>query len=84
MIPQPIPTTEEFRGHALCAVSIGLNQLQGYEYAASEHYRLAKLDEILWQMLLYRASLLQGLCGLERKQYGQWEYKKPEKENERN
>jgi len=82
MIPEPVPTTEEFRGHALCAVSMGISQLQGYEYATSEHYRLAKLDEILWQMLLYRASLLQGLNGYEKKQYGQWEYQKPEKKDD--
>jgi hypothetical protein len=82
MIPEPIPSTENFREHALMAVSIGLQQLQAYEYASDEHMRLVKLNEILWQMMLYRASLLQGLMGYEKKQYGQWEYKKPEKKDE--
>lgn len=82
MIPEPIPTTEGFRDHALIAVSIGFDQLREYEYATSEHLRLAKLDEILWQMMLYRASLLQGLWAYERKLYGQWEYKKPEKKDD--
>jgi hypothetical protein len=82
MILERVPTTETFRDHALFAVSMGLQRLQECEYATDENIRLARLDEIFWQMYLYRASLIQGLSmNHERKQWGQWEYKKPEKDN---
>lgn len=82
MIPERVPTTETFREHTFIAISMGLDRLRDYEYATDENIRLAKLDEIFWQMCLYRASLIQGLSmNHERKQWGQWEYKKPEKDN---